>query len=239
MHHQPRQAHSERLWHTCTPCTHAARTCMPRSRPNHMHPGTSSVADQRTRATWEARCISARCRRRCAEDECTCWCSARRPLLVADRFVHGRGPWPCTNPVAEVRRGRTAAQEVHSTSVTKRSVPRNTDSCASWHTLGLGRVDVGTAAPQVAACSQRREPRAWPRAQHTHKPAGRTCSATPATGVAQPNRSPTLDRVTCVRERPASPVTSECAVLCNKIAVLCKKIEGRPWYSPAPRSQVP
>eukprot|EP00966_Prymnesium_polylepis_P128892 2980888-Prymnesium_polylepis.1 len=24
---------------------------------------------------------------------CTCWCSARRPLLVADRFLHGRGPW--------------------------------------------------------------------------------------------------------------------------------------------------
>ena len=106
------------------PCTHAARTCMPRSRPNHMHPGTSSVADQRTRATWEARCISARCRRRCAEDECTCWCSARRPLLVADRFVHGRGPWPCTNRVAESRHGRTAACEVHPTSVTKRSVPR-------------------------------------------------------------------------------------------------------------------
>eukprot|EP00966_Prymnesium_polylepis_P246076 5691923-Prymnesium_polylepis.1 len=42
--HQPRQAHSERLWHTCTHAPDAARTCscMPRSRPNHMHPGTSS-----------------------------------------------------------------------------------------------------------------------------------------------------------------------------------------------------
>ena len=41
--------------------------------------------------------------------------------IVADGFVHGRGPSPCTNPVAEMRRDRTAAQEVHSTSVTKKS----------------------------------------------------------------------------------------------------------------------
>eukprot|EP00966_Prymnesium_polylepis_P019940 459625-Prymnesium_polylepis.1 len=33
------------------------------------------------------------------------------------RSVHGRGPWLCTNRVAESRHGRTAACEVHPTSV--------------------------------------------------------------------------------------------------------------------------
>eukprot|EP00966_Prymnesium_polylepis_P235777 5452800-Prymnesium_polylepis.1 len=72
-----------------------------------MHPGTSSVADQRTRAPRGLGGM-LHLRRRCRRDGCTCCCSAHRPLLVADRFVHGRGPCPCTNRVAESRHGRTA-----------------------------------------------------------------------------------------------------------------------------------
>jgi hypothetical protein len=36
------------------PCTHAARECFPRPRPARVHPGSSSAADQRTRAASEA-----------------------------------------------------------------------------------------------------------------------------------------------------------------------------------------
>ena len=36
------------------PCNHEARECFPRSRPTRLHPGSSSVADQRMAAAWQA-----------------------------------------------------------------------------------------------------------------------------------------------------------------------------------------
>eukprot|EP00966_Prymnesium_polylepis_P223403 5169294-Prymnesium_polylepis.1 len=87
---------------------------MPRSRPNRMHPLEAHQWPISARARpgrHAASELAAECRRRCRRDGCTCSRSARRSLLVADRFLHGRGPWPCSNPVAESRHGRTAACE--------------------------------------------------------------------------------------------------------------------------------
>ena len=140
---EPRQAHSERLWRTCT---HA---------PTKL--GSGSRGHGRPTCTQEAhpQPISARARPlrhddcevaadvAVGRDGCTCCCSARRRLLVADGLVHGRGPPRCTNPVAESRRGRTAAWEVHPTSVTKTSAPRSTFAQTSW-------------TPQFHVCARKR-----------------------------------------------------------------------------------
>ena len=38
------------------------------------------------------------------EDGCTCCACVRRLFDVGPRFVHGQGPWPCTNRVVMERR---------------------------------------------------------------------------------------------------------------------------------------
>ena len=85
-------------------CTHAARVCLPWPWMSHVHQHSSSVSGGRMCAHRNASCELLAARRRCRRICCTCCCWTRRQLLAADRFVHGRGPWPCTNRVAEPRR---------------------------------------------------------------------------------------------------------------------------------------
>jgi hypothetical protein len=85
-------------------CTHAARVCLPWPWMSHVHQHSSSVSGGRLCAHRNASCELLAARRRCRRICCTCCCWTRRQLLAADRFVHGRGPWPCTNRVAEPRR---------------------------------------------------------------------------------------------------------------------------------------
>eukprot|EP00966_Prymnesium_polylepis_P001385 31915-Prymnesium_polylepis.1 len=76
--------------------------------------GVRRWADGCMAAAWKAYALVLAADVAVGQHECTTCCSARRSLLVAAGFLHGRGPSPCSNRVAGPRRGRTAACEVHS-----------------------------------------------------------------------------------------------------------------------------
>ena len=50
------------------------------------------------------------------ESGCTSHLPAQRRRSMTTRFVHGHGPWPCTNRGPTSNRRRTQAQQVHSSS---------------------------------------------------------------------------------------------------------------------------
>ena len=114
-----RQAWCHRAWSARERC------CEPTGRSGSTPPTTCTL-DASPDELLKRSCAGAtvELRRQC-DVEGTCCISARRRQLVADRFVHGRGPWPCTNRVAGSRRGRTAACEVPPSPSILPSAPSN------------------------------------------------------------------------------------------------------------------